>query len=290
VFGAATGGYFALSDASISAFAAVHGRNLRLDVPLTVNRTITLSQYIDTTYANGAITAPRITRGTVVRVIRTANATGSASLVVANHNGSTLTTMATNAAADFTFDGSNWTLVPGSATSGSGGGTFASQAEAEAGVSATTYMSPVRTKDAIGAYATANEVGGTEGQVVGFNASGLAAAVKNTRVMLVTAVAEATTLVAGTNVRNFLMPLGFKLTSIQVYTPGNGTTATTIDINQNGTSILSAPITVAANTASNAVTTFATQTLTLNAVISIDIDAAGTAAKGLQVRFTGVEV
>ena len=97
---------------------------------------------------------------------------------MASHTGGTLTTLATNSAARFMFDGTAFALVPGSISSGGTGGIFATQAEAVAGVSATTYMSPVRTKDAITGYASANEVGGVYGEVVGFNSSGIATAIK----------------------------------------------------------------------------------------------------------------
>lgn len=291
VIGSATGGFFALADAPLTAWVGVHGRHLRLDAPLTVNRTITLSQFIDTTYVNGTLNSPRVPKGTLVEVTRTTAATGSFSLTVANFNAATLTTLALGSGAKFLFDGTNWTLLPGSVSAGGGsGGTFATQAEAEAGVSATVYMSPVRTRNAIDAYATANEVAGTVGQVVGFNSSNQATAIKNTRTMLVTIVPEDTANAAGVGIRKLMMPIGLQLTSITVYTPTTGTTGTTVDCNLGGTSILSAPITVAANTASTTVTTFVTGTMAKNTILTLDIDAAGTGSKGLQVAFCGVEV
>lgn len=181
-------------------------------------------------------------------------------------------------------------LLSATATgSGSGGGTFASVAEAQAGVSATTYMSPARTKDAITAYTTANELSGTEGQVVGFSATGAAVAIKNTRVVMVPCVAESTALAASPNVRKFRMPIGLRLTAVEFYTPTVGTSASTFDVNLNGSSIFAAAPTLAANTAAATVTAFATATLPKGGIVDFDVDAAGAGARGLWVSLSGTE-
>ena len=60
----------------------------------------------------------------------------------------------------------------------------------------------------------------------------------------------------------------------------------TIDINQNGTSILSSPVAIAINQ-DNATASVATSSLTNLAKITVDIDVAGTNASGLKVYLIG---
>jgi hypothetical protein len=178
-----------------------------------------------------------------------------------------------------------------SAAGGGGGtaGTFATQAEAVAGTSTAVYMNPARTVDTIGSYATTNELAGTEGQVVRFNAAGDAVAFLSTRAVLVPVFGESTPVATGIAIRKFKWPLAMRLTSVEVYTPTVGSTATTLDVVV-GTSIFSAPQTVAANTSTATATSFVQQTVAKSAVCQINVSAAGTGALGLQVTFTGYEV
>src|SRR5690349_1402515 len=179
-----------------------------------------------------------------------------------------------------------------SATGGGGGGTggtFATQAEAVAGTSTTVYMNPARTVDTIGSYATTNELAGTEGQVVRFNASGDAVAFLSTRAVLVPVFGESTPVATGIAIRKFRWPLAMRLTSAEIYTPTVGSSPTTLDVVV-GTSIFSAPQTVAANTSATTVTAFVQATVAKSAVCQINVSAAGTGALGLQVTFTGYEV
>lgn len=176
-----------------------------------------------------------------------------------------------------------------SASGGGSGGTFASTAEAQAMTSLTTYMNPARTKDAIAAYAGANELTGTEGQAVGFNASGDAVAVPNTKTVMIPIFAESASVATGTAIRKFKWPVSMKLTQVEVYTPTVGTTTTTIDV-VISTSIFNSPPSIAANTSVANVVAFATASITKAQVVQINVTAAGTGAKGLWVTFSGIEI
>lgn len=177
-----------------------------------------------------------------------------------------------------------------SATGGDGsGGTFASVAEAQAMTSLTTYMNPARTKDAIVAYAGANEMTGTEGQVVGFNAAGDAFATPNTKTVMIPVIAESASVAVGTAIRKFKWPVSMKLTQVELYTPTVGTTVTTVDVTIT-TSIFNSPPSIAANTSVANVVTFAQNTITKAQVCQISVTVAGTGAKGLWITFTGIEI
>lgn len=176
-----------------------------------------------------------------------------------------------------------------SSTGGGSGGTFASAAEAQAMTNLTTYMNPARTKDAIAAYAGANELAGTEGQAVGFNASGDAVAVPNTKTVMIPVFAESANVATGTAIRKFKWPVSMKLTQVEVYTPTVGTTATTVDVVLTASIFTSAP-TIAANTSVVNVVSFATSSITKAQVVQINVTVAGTGAKGLWITFSGIEI
>ena len=298
VVGEVTGGLYTIGDESLTVYPAVHGRHIQANTPLAAERTVTLSRNIDRPYASAAYSAPRTVRGATMRITRTAASTGASLLTVANHTGSSIVGLAPDQSVLIVFDGTNFVMVPGSLATGGGGGggdpiVYATTAEAVAGTSTTTVMNPARTKEAYNAFAAANEVTGTQSQVLGFDAAGNAAAVKMTRTITVSVVAEAVAVTTGATVRRIMMPFSMKLTTIRAFLPTAGTTATTIDVNVSGTSILQAPLSVAANTSTASTTTFTTAsagTITQGGVVDIDIDAAGAGARGLQVTLVGFEV
>ena len=292
--GGTTGGYTAYtSDLSI-VYPAVHGRYIRIASPLTSEVSLTLSNYIDRPYANSTLNAPRLYPGAVVRVERSSAATGAFLATVNSHDGTAIAPLPAGTVADFVFDGNAWALagavIGASSSGGGGGGTFATKGEAEAGASSTTYMSPLRTRDAITAYAGTNEITGDEGQVVSFNASGDAVVVKNTRALIIPVTAETTTLAVGTSLRKVRLPIGLKLSGVEFYLPTSGTTQSIVDVNYNGSSIFPATPSVPPNGTSSSASSFTTGTLAKGGVITIDVDTAGTAAKGLQVTLLGTEV
>jgi hypothetical protein len=297
VIGEVTGGLHTIGDESLTVYPAIHGRHVQCATPLTAERTISLSRYIDKSYASGAYTAPRTARGATFRITRTPASTGSALLTVANHNGASIIGLAANQSVLLVFDGTNFTMVPGSLSTGGGGGgtsvVFATTSEAVTGTSTTTSMNPARTKEAFNSFANANEISGTQGQVLGFDAGGNAVPVKLTRTITIPCVAEFTQVTVALPARRIMMPFNMKLTEIRFYVVAAGTTATTVDVNVNGVSILTAPVAVAANSqfsSTNSFTSASAGSISVNALVDFDIDIAGAGAKGLQVTLVGHEV
>ena len=111
-------------------------------------------------------------------------------------------------------------------------------------------------------------------------------------VIIVPVVGETTTLTTGTAKRTFRMPYGFVLTAVRAsLTTVSSSGTPTVDINEGGTSILSTKLTIDANekTSTTAATAAVISDAALadDAEITIDIDAAGTGAKGLKVYLIG---
>lgn len=103
---------------------------------------------------------------------------------------------------------------------------------------------------------------------------------------------ETTTLTTGTAKRTFRMPYGFVLTAVRAsLTTVSSSGTPTVDINEGGTSILSTKLTIDANekTSTTAATAAVISDAALadDAEITIDIDVAGTGAKGLKVYLIG---
>ena len=114
--GDAVGGYITWGDTSATIYLETHGIWQRFATPLTANRTVTLSNRIAGTYGTGPLNSPLLPRGCRLRISRTAAATGTFSLSVANHNGTVIGTLSLGQTGDFVFDGVDW--------SGFGRGTF----------------------------------------------------------------------------------------------------------------------------------------------------------------------
>ena len=170
----------------------------------------------------------------------------------------------------------------------SSGGTFATEAQARAGTDATTYMNPLLTYQAIDEYTSTNEVTGTDTQVLGFDTSGNAVPVTNMRSMMVAVVAEDQALAIGDGKRIFRQAIALDLRELEIFTPTSGSTATTVDVVVDGTTILSAPISITGGASVATATTFASASIPKGATVRIDIDAVGTGAKGLWVNFSGI--
>ena len=108
----------------------------------------------------------------------------------------------------------------------------------------------------------------------------------------ISVVSESTTLTTGTAKRTFRMPFAFTVTGVRANLSTASSSGTpTVDINDGGTTILSTKLTIDANelTSTTAATAAVVSDTALadDAEITIDIDVAGTGAKGLKVYING---
>jgi len=116
-----------------------------------------------------------------------------------------------------------------------------------------------------------------------------------TQALIISASDEATALTAGTSKTVFRMPYGYTLTAVRasLTTAGTGSNLVTVDINENGSTILSTKLTIDASEKTSV--TAATQpvisdtSLADDAEITIDIDQidSGGASTGLKVYLIG---
>jgi len=148
--------------------------------------------------------------------------------------------------------------------------------------------------------ATANDtparlaVGGTNNHVLVVD-SGESAGVKwqGAQEVIVVAISDETTAIAtGTAVVTFRMPFAMTLTAVRASLSTASTSGTpTFDINEGGTTILSTKITIDANekTSTTAATApvISDTALADDAEMTIDVDVAGTGAKGAKVYLIG---
>lgn len=108
----------------------------------------------------------------------------------------------------------------------------------------------------------------------------------------ISVVSESTTLTTGTAKRTFRMPFAFTLTGVRAsVSTVSSSGIPTVDINEGGTTILSTKLTIDANeyTSTTAATAAVISDTALadDAEITIDVDVAGTGAKGLKVYLYG---
>lgn len=111
-------------------------------------------------------------------------------------------------------------------------------------------------------------------------------------VTLVVALSDETTdITAGTAKLTFRMPHAMTLTGVRASLATAGSTLTTVDINEGGSSILSTKLTIDAtektSTTAAAAAVISDAALADDAEITMDIDGAGTGAKGLKVTLIG---
>jgi hypothetical protein len=102
---------------------------------------------------------------------------------------------------------------------------------------------------------------------------------------------ETSALVAASPVVTFRMPHAMTLTNVRASLSASASTLTTVDINQSASSVLSTKLTIDANefssTTASVAASISTSALSDDAEITIDIDGAGTGAKGLKVWLIG---
>jgi hypothetical protein len=117
----------------------------------------------------------------------------------------------------------------------------------------------------------------------------------NKRVLVIPVGDETTAITTGINKYRFRMPFAMTLKDVKLSLNVAGTVSvTTVDVNEEGTSVLStkATIDISETTSKTAVAAevISDTTLAEDALISIDIDTAGTNAAGLKVYLIGEEV
>lgn len=108
----------------------------------------------------------------------------------------------------------------------------------------------------------------------------------------ISVVSESTTLTTGTAKKTFRMPFAFTLTGVRAnLSTASSSGLPTVDINEGGSTILSTKLTIDANekTSTTAATpaVISDTSLADDAEITIDVDVAGTGAKGLKVYMYG---
>lgn len=104
--------------------------------------------------------------------------------------------------------------------------------------------------------------------------------------MHVAASDETTNITAGATKVTFYSPIAWTLTGVTATLTTSGSTTTTVDVNYNGSTVFSSPITLASGVFFNSSAT-TTSSIAQNGRFTVDIDGAGTNAKGLKVILTG---
>lgn len=97
---------------------------------------------------------------------------------------------------------------------------------------------------------------------------------------------ETTDITTGTNKVKFLAAQTFTLTGVTATLSTSGSTDSVVDVNLNGSSVLSSPITIPSGNFYSAATS-STSAITRYDTFAVDIDTAGTGAKGLKVILLG---
>lgn len=124
------------------------------------------------------------------------------------------------------------------------------------------------------------------------NINGLQASIDAAKVesFIIPATDRTTTITAGTNKTSFPMPYAFTVTAVSAYCNTAPTGLMTIDVNEDGTSILGTKLTIDANeqgswTAATAAT-ITDAAIAANAIVSVDVDST-TGGTGLTVTIVG---
>jgi hypothetical protein len=104
--------------------------------------------------------------------------------------------------------------------------------------------------------------------------------------LTVAATDETTAITDGATKVTFYAPRAFTLTGLTATLTTSGSTDSVIDVNYNGSSVLSAPLTIPSSNFYSATTT-STSVISQYGRFTVDIDTAGTGAAGLKVILLG---
>ena len=235
----------------VTIYPDMHGQIQRFGAALTNDMTVTVSNRIAPPYgSSGQYLSPLVTRGFRQSILRLPTATGGFMIDVNGHDAAALASL------------------------GSGGDRL------DVEYDGTRYILAD----------SAVQLFGTPGSIMGFDTSGAAATVPNTRAIAIPLTTETGVLTAGTNLYRFVQPFGFRLTGIMASanTPSSRGTVT-LDVLVSGASILSPKLTIAASSATSA-TFVMTTTIPAMAQVAVNCDAAGTGAAGVKVYLIGYPV
>jgi hypothetical protein len=129
--------------------------------------------------------------------------------------------------------------------------------------------------------------------VLGFDATGNAAAVPNLRSITIPVTGETADVVAGTSLFKMHMPFAFKVTDVKLGVNTASTTGgITVNVKSGGTTLFSAKPAIAQGVDKSGVAGKPTLSLTdlaNEATITVDVDAPGAGAKGLKVYIVGYQ-
>lgn len=98
---------------------------------------------------------------------------------------------------------------------------------------------------------------------------------------------ESTAITTGTSKITLYAPRGFEVSKVKASLTISGSTTTTVDVNINGTTMLSSPMSLTAGTYVNSTTGISTSSISEDDKITVDIDSAGTDATGLKIYLIG---
>lgn len=241
-------------DADVTIYPDPHGQVQEFTAPLTANRTVTVSGRLDAPYVSDTVLSPLLCRGFRQRIMRASTATGASALIVKADTGTTLATLASPGDwVDLFHNGSAWVV-----------------------------------------WDAAIQVSGDPKTVLGFDAAGNAAPVSNLRSIVLPVTGETATVAAGTGLFKMHAPFAFKVTDVSLgVNSGSTTGAITVNVKVGGTTLFSTKPTIAQAAETSGVAGKPVLSLTdiaAGAAITVDVDAAGTGAKGLKVYVVGYVV
>jgi hypothetical protein len=240
-------------DADVTIYPEPHGQVQEFATPLTANRSVVISGRLDAPYVSDTVQSPLLCRGFKQRIVRALTATGAFSHLVKNDAGTTLATLSSPGDwVELFHNGTAWVIWDASI-----------------------------------------QVVGDPKTVLGFDASGNAKAVPNLRAVVLPVTGETAALAAGTNLFKMHLPFAFKVTDVKLGVNTASTTGNiTVNVKAGGTTLFSTKPTIAQGAEASGVAGKPVLSLTdiaSDAALTVDIDAAGTGAKGLKVYVIGYQ-
>lgn len=235
----------------VTIYPDMHGQIQRFGTPLTNDMTVTISNRIAPPYGSSSqYLSPLITRGFRQSILRLPAATGEFLIDVNGHDAAALASL------------------------GTGGDRLDVEYDDTRYVIADSAV----------------QLFGTPGSIMGFDTSGAASIVPNTRAVAIPLTTETGVLTTGAGKYSFVQPFGFRLTGVMASANKASSSGTvTLDILVSGASILSPKLTIAASSTTSA-TFVMTTTIPAMAPVAINCDAAGTGAEGVKVYLIGYPV